>query len=485
MIGLSNVHSEQAVLAGICKHGQEAYVDVNSLLDSGTFTLDVNKVLYKCIANSIESSPNGLDLTDILSSAESLNLGDFVGREKYLSHINTILNTAIDLDVVLGHAKKIRRLQFARDLQNELRETHNILGELTGEEELAAILAMAEKPIQDVCLSYMREDENTPELIGKGLHDYIQNLIDNPVMSLGIPTGYPSYDEAIGGGLRRKCVDLISARPKMGKSLLTDNVAEYITKTHGVKVLVLDTEMSKEDHANRLIALKTGVKINEISKGSFRSDPVKVAKVWKAKEELENIGYSYMSVAGKPFEEIISIMRRWVIKEVGYDENGRTNDCVIIYDYLKLMNSSAIGNNMAEFQVLGFQITQLHNFMVEYDCACLAFTQLNRDGITKESTDAVSGSDRLIWLCTSFTIFKDKTPEEIATDGIRNGNRKLIPLVSRHGPGIDDNGYICLNMEGDIATIKEIGYIRNLKHDDSIPDREDSDSEAEDYDGGF
>jgi hypothetical protein len=140
---------------------------------------------------------------------------------------------------------------------------------------------------------------------------------------------------------------------------------------------------------------------------------------------------------------------------------------------------------MAEFQVLGFQITQLHNFMVEYDCACLAFTQLNRDGITKESTDAVSGSDRLIWLCTSFTIFKDKTPEEIATDGIRNGNRKLIPLVSRHGPGIDDNGYICLNMEGDIATIKEIGYIRNLKHDDSIPDREDSDSEAEDYDGGF
>ena len=35
----------------------------------------------------------------------------------------------------------------------------------------------------------------------------------------------------------------------------------------------------------------------------------------------------------------------------------------------------------------------------------------------KESTDAVSGSDRLIWLCTSFSIFKAKSSEEVAEDG--------------------------------------------------------------------
>lgn len=117
-------------------------------------------------------------------------------------------------------------------------------------------------------------------------------------------------------------------------------------------------------------------------------------------------------------------MRRWIIQNVGYDSTGRVNDCLIVYDYLKLMTPDKITNNMQEFQVLGFQITALHNFCVQYDCPCLSFVQLNRDGITKESTDTVSGSDRLIWLCTSFSIFKNKSIEEIEEDD-QNNNKNL------------------------------------------------------------
>jgi hypothetical protein len=153
-------------------------------------------------------------------------------------------------------------------------------------------------------------------------------------------------------------------------------------------------------------------------------------------------------------------MRKWIYQEVGFDENGRTKDCLIVYDYLKLMNSTSISNSMQEFQVLGFQITQLHNFCVKYDVPCLSFVQLNRDGITKESTDVVSGSDRLIWLCTSFSIFKLKSDEEIADDTDENGNRKLVPIVARHGAGLDDGDYINMNMFGKFAKLVE-GQTRN------------------------
>ena len=81
---------------------------------------------------------------------------------------------------------------------------------------------------------------------------------------------------------------------------------------------------------------------------------------------------------------------------------------------------------------------------------------MNRDGITKESTDAVSGSDRLIWLCTSFSIFKTKSPEELAEDGPRAGNRKLVPIVCRHGAGMDDGDYINMNMTGEFARLNEL-----------------------------
>ena len=167
-----------------------------------------------------------------------------------------------------------------------------------------------------------------------------------------------------------------------------------------------------------------------------------------------------MSIAGQPFENILSIMRKWVYQEVGFDENGRTKDCLIVYDYLKLMGSESISSSMQEYQVLGFQITQLHNFCVKYDVPCLSFVQLNRDGITKESTDVVSGSDRLIWLCTSFSIFKLKSDEEIADDTDENGNRKLVPIVARHGAGLDDGDYINMNMFGKFGKLVE-GQTRN------------------------
>tara|TARA_Y100000004_G_scaffold154916_1_gene179269 strand:- start:322 stop:1131 length:810 start_codon:yes stop_codon:yes gene_type:complete len=243
-----------------------------------------------------------------------------------------------------------------------------------------------------------------------------------------------------------------------------DAVAMHVSSEHNIPVLVLDTEMSKEDHYNRILANLSGVEINKISTGRFTENEIEKEKVLNAAEKLKNIPYHYISIAGESFENILSQMRKWIYQHVGFDENGKTNDCLIVYDYLKLMGSEGISASMQEYQVLGFQITKLHNFVVKYDVACLAFVQLNRDGITKESTDVVSGSDRLIWLCTSFSIFKMKSDEEVATDGIDNGNRKLVPVVARHGEGLDDGDYVSMKMHGRFGRIEQ-GLTRNEIHE--------------------
>jgi hypothetical protein len=255
----------------------------------------------------------------------------------------------------------------------------------------------------------------------------------------------------------------VAARPKVGKSVFADNVALNVSSS-GKPVLMLDTEMSKEDHLNRLIANISTVPINEIATGKFIDDDEKREKVSEAVRKIESIPYSYISVAGKPFDQILNLIKRWIVQEVKVDQYGKTNDCVIIYDYLKLMSSSSITNNIQEYQALGFQITSLHNLCVKLDIPCLSFVQLNRDGITKESTDAVSGSDRLIWLCTSFSIFKIKSPEELAEDGPNAGNRKLVPIVSRHGAGLDDGDYINMVMQGSHARLKELKTRNEFKN---------------------
>tara|TARA_R110000824_G_scaffold190408_3_gene371919 strand:+ start:113 stop:364 length:252 start_codon:yes stop_codon:yes gene_type:complete len=59
-----------------------------------------------------------------------------------------------------------------------------------------------------------------------------------------------------------------------------------------------------------------------------------------------------------------------------------------------------------------------------------------------------------------------KSEEEVAEDRIENGNRKLVPIVARHGCGLDDGDYISMNMFGNIGKISE-GQTRNELHNNA------------------
>ena len=200
-----------------------------------------------------------------------------------------------------------------------------------------------------------------------------------------------------------------------------------------------------------------GNPVNFEQTGKFAQKPGYRKKVMDASRKIEDgkIPYYHRSIASIPFEEQLAIMRRWLVKKVGFDNEGKAKPCAIIYDYLKLMTSESIDKNLAEFQALGFMMTSLHNFAVKYKLPILLFIQLNRDGINREGTDTASGSDRVIWLCSNFTIFKLKSDEETAADGPHVGNRKLVPVVARHGSSLADGDYINCFMKGSTSSIIE------------------------------
>jgi hypothetical protein len=172
----------------------------------------------------------------------------------------------------------------------------------------------------------------------------------------------------------------------------------------------------------------------------------------------------YQNVSGMEFEEILSIARRWVMQKVGFDAHGVTKDCLLVYDYLKMMNGDELkSGHVKEHQVLGFQITTLHDFTVKYDLPCISFVQVNRDGISKETSDIIADSDRILRLASSVFLYKVKDPEEIAEDGNENGNRKMVHIKTRYGGGLDPDDYINLRHTKDIAKIEELNT-RNEIH---------------------
>lgn len=464
---MSDVASERAVLAGIFTYGREAYLDVAPIVTVNTFTLDSNQAIYKCMSHYFDTHHDAevLDYPSILSSAKSIGVAEFFDKPTERDHLRSVMNMPIQLNNVRRLAARIRRLHVGRELQFQVDEIKSSLNNLTGDETIDQILAMAEKPILDFTSLLIDGQGGDPVQIGVGARAFFEHLAANPVDQVGIATGYPTFDFAIGGGLRRKTVNLVGARPKSGKSILAANVAINVAKQN-IPVLVLDTEMSLEDQYARIGACLSDVPINDIETGKFASNEHKKQCIDKAVDLLENIPFYYKSIAGQPFEETVALIRRWVTKVVKFHESGQANDCVIIFDYLKLMSDDSL-KSMAEFQALGFMMTGLHNLSVRLGVPIFAFAQLNRDGIDRESTDVVSQSDRIIWLCSNFSILKKKTDEELAENV--GYDRKLVPVIARHGEGLADGDYINLKFEGSKGRFTE-GPTRNSLHKSRIND---------------
>lgn len=464
---LADQGAERAINAGIVAHGHDGYLEVCDLITPRTMTVESNELLYRCLEHIVSEDPLArVDLPRVLSAAHTLGLASRFEEAGELTYLRTVVNSSgfVRLESMKYLAGKIRKLEVARNLGSCLKEVNERLEAVTGEEPIYQILGLAEDPIFELTSLLASTGEEGLVPMGEGAEEMVVARMDNPVEMVGVSTGMPLFDRAIGGGLREGCFDIIGARQKTGKTLLADAVAVFIAKVCKVPVLNVDTEMAREDHVFRIAAAMSGLEIAKIEEGKYAKDPACREKLIAAAKELAGLPYTYLCAQGKPFEEVVGFMRRWVKRKVGIDERtGRAKPCVIVYDWLKLADASALKNNLAEYQLLGFVASGLKNFMAKYGARCLCFSQLNREGRTLEDTGAMRAADRVLDFCTSFSIFKRKDETELSEPtGDKLYTHKLVQVFSRYGKGRDRNDYIHVEADLDRATIKEGPGAREL-----------------------
>lgn len=454
--------AEISVLSGIFRHGYDSFVDVSDLIDANVFTDPFNGALYKSIDHHYKDGDRPLDLPSILSAAKACGVLEIIDKPEEKRHLRSYQNFPIEKDTVRREAGKLVKLRIAEMFDEISAQARRDLRKITGDESLNTIVGILETPLFEYVARINSSEMEGPKHIAYGVDEYLDNLENNPRDIVGISSGFGIYDTCIGGGYRRGTVNIVAARPKTGKTVWCDNVALHVAGVLGVPVLNLDTEMSREEHLDRILAHLSDVPIKEIESGIYAKDEIKRRAVRKAAQYLKTIPYEYESVINKSFEEQVATIRRWVLKNVGTDEHGRTKDCLVVYDYLQLTDASEFGNgDFKEYQILGFQMLSLLRLAARCDVPILSMLQLNRDGIDKETTAGAAGSDRIIWKCANFTILKRKSEEELAEDGgAEEGNLKLVPVVSRHGEALGERDYINLKFQGATAKLVE-GRTRN------------------------
>lgn len=432
----ADMGAERVIIGLLLQYGVDALVEIESVIEKDDFYSLENQALFSAAKNVIEENNlKNVTVDAVLSEIKKQNTKILLNKpNECLDFLKICKQQLVKLDEVKIFTKPIKFWSITRSLKKRLDFTLKDLNNLTGEEKLLDVISKTEEAVFDFLPSLLKNDEIQD--VGDFITPYLEHLSTNPVSTVGLPTGFDKYDSVIGGGLRKGTINIIGARTGVGKSFICLNIAKHILELN-IPVLYLDTELNIESQSNRLIALLSQVEINKIETGLFGKDPHLKNQVLTQAEKCSHFPLAHVSVAGKSIDEILSLCRKWLHNKVGKDQNGKIKNCLIIMDYIKTMDLNDLGKQHQEYQYLGDMVTKMHNFAVKYDVPFLATVQLNRDGITKDSTDVISGSDRIAWLCSSLSILKDKTPEDLVSNPRSEGDKKLVILKARHGRGMN------------------------------------------------
>lgn len=460
--------AERIVLAAILRYGIEVFHDINSIVNEQYFYHPENKLIYSVIAKLInEDGVTKPSIAGVLTSIASLDKSA-INNYELTQYLSILSEQQVSKEEVKPFLSKVARFGMIRNLKHRLESAIETLEQTDGNASIIEIIQKAEQPVVDFTHSIVGEESviNLSDYIDS----YIEQAEENSGKSVGISTGMPIFDEMIGGGLRFPGIHIIGARSGGAKSMLMLNVAHHVS-SNAVPILYLDTELTKEQTMSRWLARCTNIPINTIESGDFENnESVKKTLKEKAGAVIDSKQpFYYFNISGKSHLEWLSIVRRWIMKVVGFNKNGNANPCLVILDYIKLMDASEMGK-LEEYQYLGQVLTDLHNASVKYSIPVLAAVQLNRDGITKDDTSVIAGSDRILWLCSSFSIMKNKDESDYSDTGNdpKSGSKKLIVAKSRFGPGTGFGEYI--NLKCDLSRAKIVEgqtniYNRSIRSD--------------------
>jgi len=417
---------ERACLSG-CLQFPKKVTDVLPFIKPTDFYTNVNGAIFSAIANFVaEGKPiDSVLLTARLSSLGITNIHD-VAIGDYILAISK--SDRIVEDAFVERFKELKKFSMLRDMSDMSKDLEKIVnGNL--DKNIAEVVGKIEDRFSKSINVF--EPENEPVNIFDSISDFIEERGNHP-QDVGIKAPYKwfrkLYGDFLNGGLYVFC-----APPKAGKSTFLMDICEKTTEDDNLVALYLDTELTAEEVMLRQAFKQSGVHEFYLRNGSWRKEPALEKKVRDALKKIvdsRNKNVEHLYVANKPINEIISITRRWHIKQARLGKKT-----IIFYDYLKLTGES-ISDAWKEHQVMGDKATKLKDLAQELKCPIISAVQTNASG-------SIAMSNQIKWFVNMLAMLKPKTPEDLAEEGSKFGTHILEVTESRN-QGENGMGFVDL-----------------------------------------
>lgn len=245
-------------------------------------------------------------------------------------------------------------------------------------------------------------------------------------------------------GIKRKKVTLIAARPSIGKSALSMQIA-YDLALGGKRVLVLSLEMTVEDMLERLFCYEYKINNQELMRGHYNKYAEKFELFSK---EIKKLKLAFSDCIGKNWQEVDQILQTLDPKPD-----------VVFIDHINAIKVA--GNAKA---AIDDYITNIVSIAKHQNIAMVLCCQINRDNQKDDDKTPqlheLKGSGNLEEAADIVMLLH--WPHKYAKDGQPSSINKYVVIVgkNRNGP----TGYVDLKFEPeyyrfsnpDVMEVKEV-----------------------------
>jgi replicative DNA helicase len=236
------------------------------------------------------------------------------------------------------------------------------------EDDSSQTIAAAEQRIFEIARRGAKSSiKNIKEVI-TGVFNKIERDIREETPTNVVLSGFQDLD-SLTGGLQPGSLNIIAARPSVGKTALALNIASHAAVYNGVPTLIFSLEMSGEQIASRMLSSLARVNIRELIKGRNLDNEL-WTRMTTAASDLCNAPIFIDDSSMLSTFELRSRCLRFMSRYIG-------KKCLVVIDYLQLMTSGSKRGENRNQEVADIS-RMLKGIARECDIPVVALSQLSR-----------------------------------------------------------------------------------------------------------
>jgi replicative DNA helicase len=349
--------AEQAVLSAMLMD-QDAVLRATEHVDDTMFYAERHRRLFRAMIAIAERGGvvDPLTLADELGRRNEL---EAAGGKDYVGFLVDVVPTAANIDY---HAQIVKE----KALRRRLIEVSTSIVQEAYESQLTAfdLLDDAEAKIFLVAQARAREGfTRIKELLWPTM-ERIESLQHGGKTVTGVASGFSDLDE-LTSGFQPADLVIVAARPSMGKTAFTLNIAQHAAIEHQTPVAFFSLEMSKESLVQRMLTAEARIDAQRLRKGMLRDDDF--PRLARAAGILSSAPVWIDDTPGITLLEMRSKARRL---------KADSGIGLVVVDYLQLMSGpSASESRQQEVSMISRGLKALAK---ELNVPVIALSQLSR-----------------------------------------------------------------------------------------------------------